>query len=179
MPSGVHTYSPSTVVGTNSGAAVWSGVSNAIACDGLYASVAVYNESPILTASGFGITDSASTITNAGISVTAYSDSAFADGNIYVFLIIGGVTYTPGNVFATLTQTPAVYNLANTTWSPSLNWSTANLSTLQVMVNPGNNLSDDATIGVFIDCVRLNIYYTTLGGGGGSPQLDFCFKLGF
>jgi len=180
MPSGVHIYSPATVVGTNSGAAVWSGASNAVACDGVYASVNIYNESPILTASSFGVTDVASTVTNAGVAITALQSTSGSIGNIYLSLIIGGITYNPvSSGFCSLTNISTVYNLGNTTWSPAINWSAANLSTTQVVLGIGNGLEDDSSITVSIDCVRLSIYYTTPGGGGGSPQLDFCFKLGF
>jgi hypothetical protein len=196
MPSGFDTKNPTTAT---QGAAQWFNLSNILTCNNVMTAGSLYPPVSSITTSSFGLSASG-TITGYKVEVSCYAtnNSGGVGNTAYIrpSLILGGNSYFTA-VTPTLTAFPtgAAINdpsqLQTLSWGSSsatwynestgvpATWLLANLAGAQVVLvmdeDPGGN--DDPT-GAYIDCVRLTVYYTTTGGGG-SPQLDFCFKLGF
>ena len=196
MPSGSNTQNPTTATQP---AAQWLFLSKILVCDNSMAFGALYPPVNSITTGGFGLSASG-TITGYKVEVSCYATNNLVTGQtsyIRPSLRVGGNNYFTA-VTPTLTAFPTGYALNDPTGLQTLSWggtsvvwyneatgtpatwSLGDLSGAQVFLlldeDPGIN---DDPGSAYIDCVRLTVYYTTPGGGGGSPQLDLCFKLGF
>jgi len=152
-------YLPTSVVGFNSGAEIWSNVPNALTCNNLYASVYTYNQNPYMVASGFNVSDSVLKVTNFEVLVKAVSDN---DVNIelavYLKVQIFGVWTTIFFAFIyPITTIATTFSFSNPAWIRPANWNFADLSTLKVELYPYNTQTDDATTLFAVDCITLNV----------------------